>query len=174
MFSALVVISANALDFVGSFASGDAEGAGVGNAAAGVGGASEVLRLALGTVVFLLRGETDFVGDAGSLGALLSSRSRAIEGPTLSPDRALRVRTVFFGDTSVPAVVCLRVGLRGVFFGAGVNSSSCPCSSWTRLNSSSESSSSTMVFRAARRNGRAGDSIAGRFIRSTWMVHWRM
>ena len=160
------MISASALEFAGSVDSGDSEAAGVGRT--GVGGATELLLLALGAVLFLFRGEYFFAGDAGSLGTL-SSGSNMAEGSTLSPLRALRVRTFFLGDASVLAVVCLRVLFRGLFCGAGVNSSS--RSSCTRLNSSPDSSSSTIVFRAARRSGRAGDSIAGRFIRPTSMMY---
>jgi len=153
-------MSPRGLDFA-STDSGDADGAGVGNA--GVGGTIELRRLDRGAIVlFLFRGEEDLVGDAGSLGAMLMSWSKMADGSTLSPLLALRVRTDFLGDTSVFVVVCLRVVFLGLFCGAGVNSSS--CSSRTRLSSSSDSSSSTIVLRAARRNGRAGDSIAGRFM----------
>lgn len=152
-------------------ASGDAEGAGVGRA--GDCGAIELCRLGLGAVVFLLRGELDFVGEVGAWSTALVSWAKISEGSTLSPLLAFRVRTFFFGEASSFAVVCRRVVFRGLFFGAGENTSS--PSSVTRLSSSCESSSSTIVFRAARRSGRAGDSMAGLFIFATtsW-IHLRL
>lgn len=74
-----------------------------------------------------------------------------------SPVLTLRVRADFLGDILSFAVVCRLVDFRGLLrFGAGVNSSS--LSSWMRLNSSSDSSTIT-GRRAARRDGRIGDSI---------------
>lgn len=77
----------------------------------------------------------------------------------MSPVRALRARAAFFGEASRFAVVCLRVLLRGLRLGAGVNSSSSSFCA-TKLNSSSDSSSLITFRRAARRTGLTGELSA--------------
>lgn len=90
-------------------------------------GTADDLRLRVGAALFLLRGDAAFlVGDGGSMLGTVSSGSKIWVGSMLSPVRVLRVRADFLGDTSVFAVVCRRVDLRGLArLGAGVNSSSC-------------------------------------------------
>ncbi len=132
---------------------GEMEASSVGKG--GIGGAIEDLRPFRGEVLFRFRGEGLLDGEVGSLGARLSSGSNIWVGSIPSPVLALRALADRFGVALTLAVVCLLVDLRGLRFGAGVNSSS--LSSLIRLSSSSDSST-TMVLRVARRDGRAGDS----------------
>jgi hypothetical protein len=109
-------------------------------------------------VLLRFRGEAGFfVGEVGSMVGTASSVSKICVGSMLSPVRVRRVLVDLFGETSVLAVVWRRVDFRGLarLGAAGVNSSS--RSSWTMLNSSSDSSSTTTFLRVARRVGRAGD-----------------
>jgi hypothetical protein len=109
-------------------------------------------------VLLRFRGEVDFlVGEGGSMEGTASSVSKIWVGSMLSPVLVRRVLVDFFGDTSVLAVVCRRIDFRGLarLGAAGVNSSS--RSSWTMLNSSSDSSSTTTFLRVARRVGREGE-----------------
>jgi hypothetical protein len=108
-------------------------------------------------VLCLFRGDARLVGETGSLGPIVSSGSKISDGSIASPVLTLRVLADFFGESLMLAVVWRRVDLRGLllFAGAGVNSSS--LSSWMRLNSSSDSSTTT-GRRVARRDGRTGDS----------------
>ena len=124
------------------------------------GATEDLLVFFAGTMLALLRGEAFFVGEPWSSSiAIGSPGSNICEGSIASPVFTFRARTDFLGDISTFAVVCRLVDLRGlVLRGAGVNSSS-SFSSTTRLNSSSDSST-TRGFRVARRAGLAGDSIA--------------
>jgi hypothetical protein len=103
-----------------------------------------------------LRGEAFLEGDAGSLGARLSSGSKICGGSIPSPVFALRLWPFFLGDVSTVVVVCRREVFLGLRFGAGVNSSS---SGALKLTSSSDSSTMTFL-RAARRVGRVGETVA--------------
>ena len=154
--SAREVISASGVVFL--LLSGSGESGGSREGIGGIGGTTEERLLLAGAVLFRFRGDAFFVGEAGSLGAMLSSGSKICEGSIPSPVFVLLPFVVFLGESSIFAVVCRRVDLRGLaFFGAGVNSSS--LSSLMRLNSSSDSSSTTTGLRVARRDGLTGDSI---------------
>lgn len=73
----------------------------------------------------LFRGDALLVGDAGSLGPMVSSGSKISDGSIASPVFTLRVLADFLGESLMLVVVCRRVDLRGLLlFGAGVNSSS--------------------------------------------------
>jgi hypothetical protein len=136
--------------------SGEIDGAGVGNGG-GISGIAEVRRPPRAAApLFRFRGEPFLEGDPGSLGAMLSSGSKICDGSIPSPVFALRVRPFFTGDVSTFAVVCRREVFLGLRFGAGVNSSS---SGVLKLCSSSDSSRITF-FRAARRVGRVGETVA--------------
>lgn len=153
LFTAFPVISFSGVDGTRPGA-GEAEESAVGRA--GTGGVTDDLRFFRGAALLLLfRGDGLFVGDAGSLGARLSSGSKICEGSIPSPVLNLRDLADFLGDALALAVVCLLVDFLGLRLGAGVNSSS--LSSLIKLNSSSDSST-IIVLRAARRDGRAGDS----------------
>jgi hypothetical protein len=152
---ALVVISASGV-FSRCRGSGEADGVGVGNGG-GILGIVEVRRPPRPAApLFRLRGEAFLDGDAGSLGAILSSGLKICDGSIPSPVFALRVGSFFLGEVSTFVVVCRREDFLGLRFGAGVNSSS---SGALKLSSSSDSSTITF-FRAARRVGRVGETVA--------------
>lgn len=102
--------------------SGEFGGSGVG--AGGSEGTADDLLFRDGAALFRFRGDAFFVGDAGSLGAMLSSGSNIWLGSIPSPVFGRRDRAGFFGEGLMFAVVCLRVDFRGLLLGAGVNSSS--------------------------------------------------
>ena len=155
--SALEVISANGV--VLRLLRGSGESGGSRDGIGGIDGTADERRLLAGAVLFRFRGDAFLVGEAGSLGVMLSSGSNIWEGSMPSPVFVLLPRVVFLGDSSTFAVVCRLVDLRGLArLGAGVNSSS--LSSLMRLSSSSDSSSTTTGLRVARRDGLTGDSIA--------------
>jgi hypothetical protein len=136
--------------------SGETDGTGVGSGG-GISGIAEVRRVPRPVAaLFRFRGDALLDGDAGSLGAMLSSGSNICDGSMPSPVFALRLRASFLGDVSTFVVVCRREVFLGLRFGAGVNSSS---SGALKLSSSSDSS--TMIFfRVARRAGRIGETVA--------------
>jgi hypothetical protein len=158
LLRALEVISARGVALRLLRGSGDSGGSSEG--IGGIAGTADDLLLLAGAVLFRFLGDAAFlVGEAGSLGIMLSSGSKMADGSMPSPVFVLLARDDFLGDGSILAVVCRRVDLRGLArFGAGVNSSS--WSSLIRLSSSSDSSSTTTGLRVARRDGRLGDSIA--------------
>lgn len=103
---------------------GSGESGGSGVAAGGSEGTAEDLLLRDAAALFRFRGEAFFVGDAGSLGAMLSSGSNIWLGSMPSPVFGRRDRAAFLGEGLIFAVVCRRVDFRGLLLGAGVNSSS--------------------------------------------------
>lgn len=73
----------------------------------------------------LFRGDARLVGDAGSLGPMVSSGSKISDGSIASPVFTLRALADFLGVSLMLAVVWRLVDLRGLLLlGAGVNSSS--------------------------------------------------
>lgn len=157
LLRALLVMSASGV-LSRCIGSGEVEGAGVGKGR-GMPGINDVPRPArAGAALFRLRGDARFVGDVGSLGAMLSSGSKIWDGSIPSPVLTRRLRAFFLGDVSRLAVVCRRAPFFGLGFGAGVKSSS---SSSGALKLSSSSESSTIIFlRVARRVGRVGETSA--------------
>jgi hypothetical protein len=121
LFSALDVMSASGLlcRFSGS---GDSGGSSV--AVGGNDGTADDRLLREGAALFRFLGDAFLDGDAGSLGAMLSSGSNICVGSMPSPVLVRLDRADFLGEGSMFAVVCRRVDLRGLRFGAGVNSSS--------------------------------------------------
>ena len=76
---------------------GDSVEFGVGSA--GTGGTTDERRLVRDTgALFLLRGDARFVGDAGSLGAILWSASNICDGSIVSTVFVLLPRVAFLGD----------------------------------------------------------------------------
>ena len=90
----------------------------------GIDGTADERLLLEGTALFRFRGDPFFVGDAGSLGTMLSSGSNICVGSIPSPVLVLRPLADFLGEACTFAVVCRLVDLRGLRAGAGVNSSS--------------------------------------------------
>ena len=120
-FRAFEVISASGLP---GRLSGSGEAGGSGVALGGSVGVTEDLRLREGAALFRFLGEALLDGEAGSLGAMLSSGSKIWVGSIPSPVFVLLDRADFRGEGLTFAVVCRRVDLRGLLLGAGVNSSS--------------------------------------------------
>lgn len=159
---------------VGSFSvfsssgSGEAEGFGVGSSGAKNEGASSAMLGALDILLFLMFARTlcrgarffggaFFVGDTGAEASSSSIGVNICDGSTDSLALVRRVLLVAGVNIEVSFAV-LRLVVRVVLAGAGVNSSSLS-SSWAGCSSSSTSSTILLLEAAVRRDGRVGDAL---------------